>query len=102
MRRGPLGETAGITLWQPSAERIADANITAFRRHLETTCDVTLEDYAALHRFSIDRMEAFWRAVWDFTGVVAEYRGESVLADGDTMAAARFFPDARLNFAERE
>jgi len=95
-----LGETAGITLWQPSAERIDDANISAFRRHLETTCDVTLEDYAALHRFSIDRMETFWRAVWDFSGVVAEHRGETVLADGDTMAAARFFPDARLNFAE--
>ena len=95
-----MGDSAGLTLWQPSAERIAGAGLTAFRRHLEAICDVALDDYAALHRFSVERMEAFWAAVWDFTGVVGERGSDTVLADGDTMAEARFFPDARLNFAE--
>ena len=45
-------------------------------------------------------MEDFWTAVWDDCGVIAETRGERVLADGDKMPGARFFPDARLNFAE--
>ena len=87
-------------LWQPSPERVANANITAFARMLESRHGILLPDYEALHRFSLDRMEDFWTAVWDDCGVIAETRGERVLADGDKMPGARFFPDARLNFAE--
>jgi acetoacetyl-CoA synthetase len=87
-------------LWQPSPERVANANITAFARMLESRHGISLPDYEALHRFSLDRMEDFWTAVWDDCGVIAETRGERVLADGDKMPGARFFPDARLNFAE--
>ena len=51
-------------------------------------------------RFSVEEPEAFWSAVWDFCGVKAETRGERVLVDADKMPGARFFPDARLNYAE--
>lgn len=61
---------------------------------------VALPDYAALHRYSVEHLESFWSAVWDFCDVVAETRGERVLAEGGRMPGARFFPDARLNFAE--
>ena len=87
-------------LWQPSAERIAAANLTQFTREIEESWGVELADYAALHRFSIDEMEKFWTSLWDFSRVVAETRGERVLVDGGKMPGARFFPDARLNFAE--
>ncbi|MCP3053800.1 acetoacetate--CoA ligase [Aurantimonas sp. LRZ36] len=56
-------------------------------------------DYAALHRWSVDDRSAFWEAVWDSCGVVGE-RGDTILAEGDSMREDRFFPDARLNFAE--
>jgi len=55
-------------------------------------------DYADIHAFSIAEREAFWSALWDFCGVIGE-KGERVLVD-DRMPGARFFPDARLNFAE--
>ncbi|MDP6390193.1 MAG: acetoacetate--CoA ligase [Alphaproteobacteria bacterium] len=87
-------------LWQPSAEQIAAANLTRFTRQLEENWGVELADYAALHRFSIEEMEKFWTSLWDFSQVVSETRGERVLVDGDRMPGARFFPDARLNFAE--
>jgi len=87
-------------LWQPSPEQIANANITAFRAMLEARHGVALPDYGALHRFSLDRMEDFWTALWDDCGVIAQTRGTRVLVDGDKMPGARFFPDARLNFAE--
>src|SRR5690606_9898397 len=38
--------------------------------------------------------------VWDFCGVTAKTRGERVLVDRDAMPGAKYFPDARLNFAE--
>jgi acetoacetyl-CoA synthetase len=59
-----------------------------------------IADYAALHAFSVGRMEDFWAAVWDFCGVIAGTRGTVVLADRSRMPGARFFPEARLNFAE--
>jgi acetoacetyl-CoA synthetase len=61
---------------------------------------VDVPDYASLHRWSVDHLEDFWSTLWDFAGIVAQTRGEIALADGDKMPGARFFPDARLNFAE--
>ena len=39
-------------------------------------------------------------SVRDFCDVRAESWGEQVLVEGDKMPGAKFFPDARLNFAE--
>jgi acetoacetyl-CoA synthetase len=85
--------------WTPSPQRIADANITAFRRHAAERWSLDLPDDAALHRFSIDRAPEFWRTVWDFTGIRGEV-GERIIDRPDAMPGARFFPDARLNFTE--
>ena len=74
--------------------------MTAFRVAVEARWDVSLPDYAALHRWSVASRERFWLTLWDFCGVVAERRGETVLADRDAMPGARWFPDARLNYAE--
>jgi acetoacetyl-CoA synthetase len=87
-------------LWEPSAERIENANVTAFRRAVEQQWNVNLPDYAALHDFSIAELEKFWVSVRDFCDVRAESWGDRVLVDGDKMPGAKFFPDARLNFAE--
>ena len=50
-------------LWQPSAERIAKANMTAFRQAVEKQWVVDLPDFAALHAFSIGEIEKFWM-IW--------------------------------------
>ena len=86
-------------LWTPSAERVSSANITAFARRVEARHAITLPDYAALHAWSVDQPEAFWRAVWEDGGVVGE-PSDTVLVDGDRMPGARWFPQARLNFAQ--
>ena len=58
-----------------------------------------LSGYDDLYRFSIERPSDFWREVWTFCGIRGEM-GNRVVADLDKMPGARFFPDARLNFAE--
>jgi len=62
--------------------------------------DETFCDYKALHDWSIREPEKFWLSMWDFAEIVAETRGEKVLIDGDKMPGAKWFPDARLNYAE--
>jgi acetoacetyl-CoA synthetase len=91
--------TAETPLWSPSPERVAGATLTAFMKFAGERHGRRFDDYASLYGWSVDRLEEFWSALWDFTGVVAESRGETVLADRGKMPGARFFPDARLNFA---
>ena len=87
-------------LWQPSADRTAATNLHTFLQDLKNQIDDAPADYDGLHRFSIDRMEEFWTAVWDYCGIVAKNRGNAVLINPDKMPGARFFPDATLNFSE--
>jgi acetoacetyl-CoA synthetase len=78
-------------LWTPSAERIERAAITGFARRRGLP-----EDYAALHRWSVDRLEDFWAAIWDEYGVRGSY--DAVLASRE-MPGAKWFPGARVNYA---
>ena len=90
---------ADTPIWQPSPERVELAQLTAFRRFAEHRCRRDLPDYPALHAWSVEARAEFWDAIWDFCGVIGE-RGHAVLEDGDRMPGARWFPEARLNFAE--
>jgi acetoacetyl-CoA synthetase len=87
-------------LWQPSPERIAGTNLTAFRAAVERDRRVALADYDALHEWSIREPACFWQALWGFAGIVAERRGDVAVRDRDRMPGAVWFPEARLNFAE--
>ena len=87
-------------IWTPSPERRARANLSAFLAFASQRFAADASDYDALWRWSIERPEPFWTAVWDFCDVRAKRRGERVLVDGDRMPGASFFPDARLSFSE--
>jgi len=85
--------------WTPSAERVGRAAITRFIQLVRSELDPAVFDYASLHDFSVRSPGPFWRAVWEFFEVRGT-PGQRVLVDGDRMPGARWFPDARLNFAE--
>ncbi len=87
-------------LWTPSPERVASANLTAFRQQVVDEWGVDVPDYAALYRWSVDNIDKFWVSVWRFGGVVASREWDEALIDGDKMPGARWFTGARLNFAE--
>ncbi|WP_425523479.1 acetoacetate--CoA ligase [Jiella flava] len=86
-------------LWTPSANRVETHPMTEFARIAGKAVGQDLSDYAALHRWSIDDRAGFWSLLWDHAGLVGD-KGEHGLFEGATMRADRFFPDARLNFAE--
>ena len=86
-------------LWSPSTERRARTKMTAFMRLGAERWNVPIPDYESLHRLSIDRSDDFWRLMWEFGGIVGAM-GERTIENRDRMPGARYFPDARLNFAE--
>lgn len=95
-----MGDHVSTPLWTPSQDQIDGANITAFKKQVEQDWNVELADSEALWEFSVTELEKFWTSIWDYTGLVSETRGDRVLADGDKMPGAKWFPDARLSFAE--
>jgi acetoacetyl-CoA synthetase len=86
-------------LWAPSPERIAQARITSFMRKVSTDTGQSLTTYDELYRFSTEHIADFWAHVWRFCGIRGEM-GNRVAENLDRMPGARFFADARLNFAE--
>ena len=92
--------TDSIPLWEPSVERIADANITRFIAFVNRHHGAGVMDYDALFDWSVSDLESFWDAVWDFTGIIGDKGSDRILLDGDKMPGAAFFPDAKINFAE--
>jgi acetoacetyl-CoA synthetase len=91
--------TDGI-LWKPLAESINRANLTRFIDSIRQQHNVPLTDYNDLYLFSIQNPESFWKSVWSFCGVIAQTQGERALIDANSIEKAKFFPDAKLNFAE--
>jgi acetoacetyl-CoA synthetase len=86
-------------IWTPSLFRIADANLTRFMSFAAAR-GADAADYGALYDWSVAKPAAFWEALFDFAGVIGDRGSGPVLADGDRMPGARWFPGARLNFAE--
>src|SRR3954453_3632285 len=86
-------------LWEPSAQRIAGARITAFMRQVSASTKRHVASYADLFRYSIEEPADFWRDVWMFCGIRGDI-GDRLVDDPGEMPGARFFPAARLNFAE--
>lgn len=86
-------------IWQPSELRIAHANISAYQDFLWDSYDLKTQDYQTLHHWSVKETAAFWSSIWDFCDVIGD-KGSRVCVNDNDMFNARFFPDAKLNFAE--
>ncbi|MDE0203667.1 MAG: AMP-binding protein, partial [Rhodospirillaceae bacterium] len=87
-------------LWTPSQERLEHARLGRFMADARAKWGVDAADYGALHAWSIAEPAQFWRSMWDFAGIIGDGPGERIVIDGEKMPGARWFPDARLNYAE--
>ena len=96
MTPGPAGDDD--LLWTPSPERAAAARVTEFRRWVAAERGVVLDDERALWHWSVDALEDFWGAVWEWSGVRADV-GPSTVLPGRDMPGARWFPGAAVSWA---
>ena len=87
-------------LWIPSPRRVADAHLTRFMERLRARRGLPLDGYGALHRWSLERPDAFWFEIAHYAGVIADWADAPVLRHGERMPGAEWFPGARLNYAE--
>jgi acetoacetyl-CoA synthetase len=80
-------------LWTPSAQRAAGTELARFMKLAGRS------SYEELHRWSIESSPEFWNQVWDFCEVRGEKGGQTVV-DPTRMPGAKWFPEARLNYAQ--
>ena len=92
-------ETRGEVIWTPPADVLETSRIGAYLAWLRDSHGLRFDDYAALWRWSVDDLEAFWETFSDWVGV--RWRSEpSAVLESRSMPGARWFPGARLNWAE--
>jgi len=86
-------------LWEPPAELVERARMTEFMRWLLAERGLSFDGYHELWRWSVDDLQGFWSAIWEFFDVRTDGDHERVLGSRE-MPGAEWFAGARLNYAE--
>jgi acetoacetyl-CoA synthetase len=94
-----VSEHPAEPLWEPSTGLVERARLTEFMRWLEAERGLGFDGYDELWQWSVDDLDGFWSAIWDFFAVRADGDPSTVLASRE-MPGARWFPDTSLNYAE--
>ncbi len=87
-------------LWEPSNDWKKDAEVTKFLEYVNKEFDQEIRGIQELYRWSIEKLEDFWAAMWEFGGVVFSKKYEKVVENLNVFPGTIWFPGARLNFAE--
>jgi len=92
--------TAQTPLWSPSEAQTASAHVEIFRHQVNQRFNLSLADFQELHAWSVEHSAEFWSLLWDYADIKCEKRGGVVLENAELMPGARWFSEAKLNFAE--
>jgi acetoacetyl-CoA synthetase len=87
-------------LWEPSEECKRQANITRFIGVVNEEYGLEVDSYTQLWNWSIENIPDFWATMWEFGEIKASRGYYEVVDDLGKFPGARWFPGARLNFAE--
>jgi acetoacetyl-CoA synthetase len=87
-------------LWTPSEETIKNSNITRFTDHVNKKQGKKLRTYWDLYQWSIENIPDFWARMWEFAEIKASRPYDRVVDDLKVFPGTKWFPGARLNFAE--
>ncbi|MHA1985976.1 MAG: acetoacetate--CoA ligase [Promethearchaeota archaeon] len=87
-------------LWEPSKEWIKNVNVTRFIQFINDKYKADVKGGKKLYDWSIENIEDFWAAMWEFGGVIASQKYNKVVEDLNVFPGTKWFPGTRLNFAE--
>jgi acetoacetyl-CoA synthetase len=87
-------------LWKPSEKRINEANISRYMDFVNKRHGLSFKSYDELYTWSVNNISEFWASVWDFVEVKASKSYDRVVEDLRVFPGTKWFPGARLNFAE--
>ena len=95
----PARAREGELLWTPDPQRVVACRLVEYMRWLGRERGLVFDDYAALHRWSVTDLDAFWRSIFEYFDVRSSTPVGAVLGRRE-MPGAQWFPGVRLNYAE--
>ncbi|MDL2268972.1 acetoacetate--CoA ligase [Desulfosarcina sp. OttesenSCG-928-A07] len=87
-------------LWEPSPEKIAKSNMTAFMDQVNRDYGKNFSAYGDLWQWSVTHIADFWQALWRFEDIIASAQPTEIVDDPQKIPGANWFSGAQLNFAE--
>ncbi|KAF9264076.1 acetoacetate-CoA ligase [Marasmius fiardii PR-910] len=84
-------------LWEPLNPR--STNVEHLRVLVNRTRGLNLKDYHDLHKYSTEDYN-FWLDLWKFLRIISSEPPTAVLEQGSIPEIPKWFPGARLNYAE--
>ncbi len=87
-------------LWEPSKKWIKDAEVTHFIESVNKEYGQNIKGGKDLYRWSVEKIPDFWEAMWRFAKIIASKPYDKVVADLKVFPGTKWFPGAKLNFAE--
>ncbi len=87
-------------LWTPPKQRADASRMAQFIDWLGENRGLSFADYPALWQWSVQDLEGFWSAIWEFFDLQASVAPTRILKSR-TMPGAEWFPGTRLNFASQ-
>ncbi|OJY45243.1 acetoacetate--CoA ligase [Pseudonocardia sp. 73-21] len=86
-------------VWTPTADRIEHSALRDYLNWLEKREGCSFPDHDALHAWSVEDLDRFWVSLVDYYQVEFSTPWRHVRTS-DPMPRTRWFPGARLNFAQ--
>jgi len=88
------------TLWQPNKEKAQKSQMFDFLTEINQKYNRGFKEYYELHKWSIENVSNFWGEFWDYSNIIHSKNYTSVVDNPKKMPGAKWFNEARLNYAE--
>lgn len=88
-----------VPLWEAGEDVKREANITRYMQWLKSEKGLNFETREELWQWSVNNLEDFWASLWDYFHIKASSPYSAVLSERK-MPGAKWFPGAKLNYAE--
>tara|TARA_Y100000590_G_scaffold333955_1_gene379922 strand:- start:1324 stop:3270 length:1947 start_codon:yes stop_codon:yes gene_type:complete len=87
-------------LWKIDKEKLNKTNLIKYSNFIEKNYKINFENnFNKIWEWSIANQEFFWKSIWDFTKVLGN-PGKKFLQKSEVFFKNKFFPEAKLNYAQ--
>ena len=87
-------------LWHPNKEKAETSQMNEFLQLVHSKYKLSLVDYSALHQWSVDSPDLFWKEFYHYSNIKYSQDYTSIVDNYSIMPGAKWFEGSRLNYAE--
>ena len=87
-------------LWKISEEKLKRSNLAKYSNFIKKNYQIkTNNNFNKIWKWSVENPVSFWKSIWNFTKVKGKM-GKILFKKSNVFHKNKFFPDAKLNYAE--